>query len=148
MSKRKILVVEDDRDQLLGLTAMLRMGGYDVVGASEGVAGIAKAKNDRPDLILLDLGLPAGNGFWFLETLRGSPDVGQTPVIVLTAMDAGRSKEKAFAAGADGFGQKPIDRDDLLRSIDGLLAAETAAQSATVIPSEAAVRPRSRGISK
>lgn len=139
MSKRKILVVEDDRDQLMGLSAMLRMGGYDVVGASEGVAAIAKAKNDRPDLVLLDLGLPAGNGFWFLETLRSSPEVGQTPVIVLTAMDASRAKEKAFAAGADGFGQKPIDADDLLRSIDGLLGS---------VPSEAAARPRSRGTSK
>lgn len=121
MSQRKILIVEDDRDQLLGLSAMLRLGGYDVVGATEGVAGIAKAKSDRPDLILLDLGLPAGNGFWFLETLRGSADVGQTPVIVLTAMDAARAKQKAFDAGADGFGQKPIDADDLLRSISGLL---------------------------
>ncbi|MDX1643761.1 MAG: response regulator [Thermoanaerobaculia bacterium] len=121
MNKRKILVVEDDRDQLMGLSAMLRMGGYDVIAATEGVAGIAKARSDRPDLVLLDLGLPAGNGFWFLETLRASPEVGQTPVIVLTAMDSSRAKEKAFSAGADGFGQKPIDADDLLRSIEGLL---------------------------
>lgn len=124
MSKKKILCVEDDLDQLLGLTGILRLGGYDVYSATEGVAAIAQAKKHQPDVILLDIGLPAGDGFWFLDTLRSStgPET-DIPVIVLTARADPETRERAYEAGASGFGQKPIDPDDLLGSIESLLSA-------------------------
>lgn len=124
MSKKRILFVEDDPDQLLGLTGLLRLGGYEVTTAMKGVAAIAEVKRQQPDLILLDIGLPAGDGFWILDTLKSVQ--GQTydiPVIVLTARADAQTRERAYAAGAVGFGQKPIDPDDLLKSIDKLLAA-------------------------
>jgi CheY-like chemotaxis protein len=71
MSAKKILIVDDDEHLLLGLAAKLKAKGYAVVSAMDGVAAVAVARQESPDLILLDLGLPAGDGFLVLERLRG-----------------------------------------------------------------------------
>ena len=124
MSKKRILFVEDDPDQLLGLAGLLRLGGYEVATAMEGVAAIAEVKRQQPDLILLDLGLPAGDGFWIMDTLKSTPGPAyDIPVVVLTARADAETRKRAYAAGAVGFGQKAIDPDDLLSSIDKLLKA-------------------------
>ena len=87
MSAKKILIVDDDEYLLLGLAAKLKANGYAVVSAMDGVAAVAVARQETPDLIILDLGLPAGDGFLVLERLRAMTDLLATPVIVLSARD-------------------------------------------------------------
>ena len=76
---------------------------------------IRRARRERPDAILLDIGLPAGDGFMVLDRLRSMEEVADTPVIVVSAKDPGVIKDQLFKAGADGFFQKPINNEQLLR---------------------------------
>jgi two-component system KDP operon response regulator KdpE len=85
MSGNKILIIDDDQPLLLGLTARLKANGYSVVCATDAVSAVAVARKEVPDLVILDLGLPAGDGFLVLERLRGLTDLVATPVIVLSA---------------------------------------------------------------
>src|ERR1700727_1091015 len=100
MSVKKILIVDDDEYLLLGLAAKLKANGYAVVTAMDGVAAIASARRETPDLIILDLGLPAGDGFLVLERLRALPGLTATPVIVLSARDPANNERRALQAGA------------------------------------------------
>ena len=122
MSDGKILIVEDDTDQLVSMAALLRTEGYEVLAAGEGLTAIREATNESPDLIVLDLGLPAGDGFWVLKQLKSTWSLAQIPVIVVTARDTELTRQQAFEAGADGFGLKPVEPAVLLASIDQLLA--------------------------
>ena len=131
MSNGKILIVEDDKHQLLSTAALLRSAGYEVVGTSEGMSAIREAAQHSPDVILLDLGLPAGDGFWVLERLKSRFQLSQIPVIVLTARDGEETRRQVVDAGADGFGLKPIDPDLLLDSIRRLMAGSGAVAGAT-----------------
>ncbi|MCP4002642.1 MAG: response regulator [bacterium] len=117
MSK-KILIVDDDADIRMGLDARLRASGYDTVFAADGADATRKAMKERPDLILLDLGLPAGDGFVVLERIRNRPDLAAIPVIVLSARDPEHNEKKALDAGARAFYQKPVEADVLLEGIE------------------------------
>ena len=113
----KILIVDDDPDLLRALRIRLRANKYEVATACDGYTAIAAAQNERPDLIVLDLGLPAGDGFIILERLQDLDYLSSVPVIVLTARDADSSKERVLKAGAIAFLQKPADNDELLNAI-------------------------------
>lgn len=117
MAKQKILIVDDDRDLILALAVRLRGKGYDVVSASDGVSALATARKETPDLVLLDLGLPAGDGFVVLERMRSLIPLAATPIIVLSARDAASNKERVLKLGAVAFFQKPPDNDELLSAI-------------------------------
>ena len=117
MSAKKILIIDDDQQLLLGLTARLKANGYLVVSAGDSVAAIAVARRDAPDLVILDLGLPAGDGFLVLERMRGLADLAGTPVIVLSARDPAHNKQRALEAGAVAFFQKPPDNHEFLTAI-------------------------------
>jgi DNA-binding response OmpR family regulator len=84
------------------------------VQASDGYSAIAVAQKEQPNLIILDLGLPAGDGFVVLERLRDSDTLSNIPVIVLTARDPQSNKQKTLQAGATAFFQKPVDNGELL----------------------------------
>jgi DNA-binding response OmpR family regulator len=117
MSAKKILIVDDDEYLLLGLTAKLKANGYIVVTAMDGVAAVAAARREAPDLIILDLGLPAGDGFLVLERLKAMNDLLTTPVIVLSAWDPVNNKHRSLKAGAVAFFQKPPDNHEFLNAI-------------------------------
>jgi DNA-binding response OmpR family regulator len=117
VAKKKILIVDDDRDLLLALGVRLRKSGYAVVSAMDGVSAIATARQEAPDLVLLDLGLPAGDGFVVLERIRSLIPLAATPVIVLSARDAASNKDRALKLGAAKFLQKPPDNEELLDAI-------------------------------
>lgn len=117
MSGNKILIIDDDRHLLLGLTARLKANGYIVVCATDAVSAIAVARKEVPDLVILDLGLPAGDGLLVLERLRGLTDLVATPVIVLSARDPADNKKRALDAGAVAFFQKPPDNHEFLTAI-------------------------------
>jgi two-component system KDP operon response regulator KdpE len=122
MSRPKILVVDDDPDLVRALRLRLRANNYEVTTATDGYTAIASAQKDRPALIILDLGLPVGDGFVVLERLQNSDTLAGVPVIVLSARDPHSNEDRALKAGAAAFFQKPADNDELMNVIRVSLA--------------------------
>jgi len=129
MPRHKILVVDDDQDLVRAMRLRLRANDYDIATASDGYAAIATAQRERPDLILLDIGLPAGDGYVVLDRLQNSDALSAIPVIVLSARDPQTNEEKALKAGAAAFFQKPADNEELLNVIRVTLPRTTSAAS-------------------
>jgi len=100
----------------------LKANGYGVVFAGDGIAAVSVARNEVPDVIILDIGLPGGDGFTVMERLGSILPVAQVPVIILTARDISGNEARARAAGAIAFLQKPVDNDVLLETIQEALA--------------------------
>jgi DNA-binding response OmpR family regulator len=121
---KKILVIDDDPDLVKALGTRLRAAGFAFVVASDGVLAVAAARREKPDLILLDLGLPGGDGYHVLERLKSIMGTSSTPVIVLSAKDPTVHAEKSRAAGADAFFHKPAESAQLLAEIHRLLGDE------------------------
>jgi two-component system KDP operon response regulator KdpE len=125
---KKILIVDDDPQLLLGLTPRLKANGYGIVTAADAIAALGVARKETPDLILLDLGLPGGDGFLVLERLRNMSELSTIPVIVLSARDPTDNKKRALNGGAVAYFQKPPDNHELLTAIRQALG-ETVALS-------------------
>jgi|HubBroStandDraft_4_1064222.scaffolds.fasta_scaffold127571_2 CheY-like chemotaxis protein len=117
MDSKKILIVDDNADIRLGLHLRLKANHYDTLFAADAFAAVAEARKHRPDLILLDLGLPAGDGFTVMERLRQVPFLAVIPVIVVSARDGLGNQKRAFEAGAKAFLQKPVNDAELLAVI-------------------------------
>jgi DNA-binding response OmpR family regulator len=117
MAKHKILVVDDDADLVRALRLRLRANDFDIATAGDGYAAIAAAQKEHPDLIILDLGLPAGDGFVVLERLQNNDTLSAVPVFVLSARDPQANEARALKAGAAAYFQKPADNDELLSAI-------------------------------
>lgn len=130
MSKPKILVVDDDPDLVRAMRLRLRANNYEVSTATDGYSAIASAQKERPSLIILDLGLPVGDGFAVLDRLQNSDALSGIPVIVLSARDPQTNEERALKAGAAAFFQKPADNDELLNVIRVSLSPGTARKEA------------------
>jgi DNA-binding response OmpR family regulator len=122
--QKKILVVDDDPDVRLGLQLRLTANHYDVLLAGDGVASIAEARKHQPDLIILDLGLPAGDGFSVLERLKANDKLSSIPVVVLSGRDRVGNRDRAITAGAKTFLQKPMANDKLLAVIRMVLGEQ------------------------
>jgi len=117
MTQKKILIVDDDPHLRLGLQVRLNAYHYDVAFAVDGATSIVEARKYKPDLILLDLGLPAGDGFSVLERLKATGSLSSIPVIVLSGRDRVGNRERALKAGAKSFLQKPMENDELVAAI-------------------------------
>ena len=125
-SKAKVLIVEDDDDLRHGLTRRLQNSGYEVVQATDGVAAISVARHERPDVVLLDLGLPAGSGLIVLERYANLPDLSTIPVVVLTGRDPRIAEPATRKFHVAAFLQKPADNKDLVEAIERALRTQTA----------------------
>jgi CheY-like chemotaxis protein len=121
MSNRKILIVEDDGDVRLGYHVLFKANHYDTCFAADSVTAVSEARKHQPDLIILDLGLPAGDGFVVLERLQKNLNLSVIPVVVVSGRDIRGNKERALQAGARAFVQKPWDDNELLSIISQLL---------------------------
>jgi len=121
MSSMKLLVVEDDADVRLGYRILLRAHDYQTCFAQDAAMALSVARKELPDLIILDLGLPADDGFLVLERLANVPELRAIPVIVVSARDHRNNEERALKAGARAYVQKPWDDDALLALIRHLL---------------------------
>ncbi len=121
VSNPKILVVDDDPEMRLALQVRLRANHYDVSTAVDGVSAISETRRVTPDLMLLDLGLPAGDGFSVLQRLKSNPAFESIPVIVISGRDRVLNRERAERAGAVQFMQKPVKHSELLQSIKQVL---------------------------
>lgn len=117
----RILVVDDEPQNLELMEAMLAPSGYAVSQAASGEAALAVVRRQKPDLILLDLMMPGVSGFEVCARLKSDPDTRDIPVLFVTALSQIGDKERALAAGGDDFLTKPIQRPDLVTRIEALL---------------------------
>jgi twitching motility two-component system response regulator PilH len=120
-TNKKILIIEDDPDIRLGYQVLLRGNNFETFFAADGMTAISEARKVQPDLIVLDLGLPAGDGFVVLGRLKTNLQLALIPVIVVSGRDFAVSKAKALKEGARAFLQKPWDDAELLSTINRLL---------------------------
>jgi DNA-binding response OmpR family regulator len=118
-ARQRILVVEDDLSILTGLSMSLRSDGYEVLQAQDGKAGLQKALDEAPDLVVLDLMMPQLNGYEVLEELRKRGS--KVPVIVLSARGMERDKVMGLDLGADDYLVKPFSLGELLARIRSVL---------------------------
>jgi two-component system response regulator VicR len=116
MIGKKILVVDDDEDVRRGLSIRLKASGYNVVCAYDAISATGVARKEKPDLIILDIGLPGGDGFIVMERLVSITET-SVPVIVLTGRDPSTNRQRALDAGAKAFFLKPADNDQLLAAV-------------------------------
>ena len=118
---QRILVVEDQDDLRAILRDFLRASGYDIVEAVDGGEGVAKARSQRPDLILMDIQLPVLDGYEATRQIKADPDLAETPVIAVSSFAMKGDEEKARASGCDGYVTKPYSPVKLLGMIRGFL---------------------------
>jgi two-component system, OmpR family, alkaline phosphatase synthesis response regulator PhoP len=116
---RRILVVEDSPELAFGLRNNLEIEGYEVSVAADGNAALSQASEFKPDLILLDLGIPEPDGFRVLRTLRDRGD--DVPIMILSAAGEETSKVRGLRIGADDFVTKPFSILELLARVEALL---------------------------
>jgi DNA-binding response OmpR family regulator len=122
--KKKILIVDDERDIVKALMIRLQGAGYEVVTAFDGAQAIFVAHKEKPDLILLDIRMPAGNGFSVAEKLKHSVNTLSIPVIFLTGSPERNAEERAVTLGARFYIKKPYDPEELLDAIKRALEKE------------------------
>jgi len=114
---KKILIVDDERDIVKALTIRLQLNGYKTVTAFDGAQGVFMAHKERPHLIILDIRMPAGDGFSVLEKLKKSKRTSQTPIIFLTGSPEREAEESAREMGVRYFIKKPYDPEELLDAV-------------------------------
>ena len=117
MGNKKILIVDDDPDVRHGLNVRLKANHYDTFFASDALSSMREARKHEPDLIILDLGLPGGDGFVVMERFKRFPALAEIPIIVVSARDLAANQKRAVEAGAKAFLQKPVDDAELLAVI-------------------------------
>ena len=117
----KILLVEDNEMNRDMLSRRLEKRGYTVVLAVDGAAGIAQAKAEKPDLILMDMSLPVIDGWEATKQIRADAEIAATPIIALTAHAMLSDRDKCLAAGCDDFDTKPVELPRLLAKIEEML---------------------------
>jgi two-component system cell cycle response regulator DivK len=117
----KILLVEDNEMNRDMLSRRLVRKGYEVVVALDGAEGVAMARSETPDLILMDMSLPVMSGWDATRNLKGNPGTVSIPVIALTAHAMATDRDQAVQAGCDDFDTKPIELPRLLEKIETLL---------------------------
>jgi two-component system, cell cycle response regulator DivK len=119
--KQKILIIEDNEQNMYMLTYLLESNNYEVLQSSSGSEGIALAKKNRPDAILLDIQLPEMDGYSVARELRKNEKLTRTPIIAVTSYAMTGDKEKVFEAGATGYIEKPIDPDTFISQMEVFL---------------------------
>jgi DNA-binding response OmpR family regulator len=123
MAKR-ILLIEDDPSVLRAISYMLEKEGYDVLTAMNGLVGLRKAKEENPDLLILDVMLPGIDGFEVCHRLRAESQTAQLPILMLSAKGQAADRSTGLQVGADEYLTKPVERSVLLSKIEALLAAK------------------------
>jgi DNA-binding response OmpR family regulator len=118
-----ILIVDDEAGALTLIGIMLGRGGFDVLKALDGYTALETLQKEKPDLIILDVMMPAMNGIELCRRIREMPKYEDTPVVILSARGDPESIRLGFEAGADDYLQKPILHDDLLSKVRKILEA-------------------------
>ena len=120
---QKILIVDDDTDLRSLLAHFLKQKGYAIVHAGDGMAAVDVSRREKPDLIILDIGLPAGDGFSVMQRLKQIPATTEIPIIAYSGADTDTNRSRSLECGANVFLKKPPKTEELLSEIEKLLAA-------------------------
>jgi DNA-binding response OmpR family regulator len=116
-----VLVADDDEDILLLVTTRLRRDGFEVVSASSGDAALALARERRPSIAVLDIGMPGLDGLEVLEQIRADDELRGTLVLLLTAKAQESDVRRGYEAGADAYVRKPFSPAELSKRVRELL---------------------------
>lgn len=122
MSKGRILIVEDNMDNYELVRFILERAGYDVFLAVNGRDGVTAARLQKPDLILMDLGLPEMDGWIATEKLKSDEATKSIPLYALTAHTLPAERKRALLAGCDGYVSKPIHMQGFLEVVEGVFS--------------------------
>jgi DNA-binding response OmpR family regulator len=137
----RVLVVDDEPDIVRLLTFALQADGYQVSSAKNGSEGLERARQDKPDIVILDVMMPGMDGFEVCNELRSKPDTASLPIIMLSALGQVSDRVRGLRAGADDYVPKPVNLDELSARVASLLSrsqrppaagAETSARSVKV----------------
>jgi DNA-binding response OmpR family regulator len=128
--KGRVLVIEDDRDIALGIRTVLTRSGFDVANSTDGKQGLRVFHTARPDLVVLDIGLPTLDGWQVLERIRDLSDV---PVLILTAHGNEADKVRGLHGGADDYLTKPFGNGELAARVEALLRRPRAGRPAAEV---------------
>lgn len=132
----KILIVDDDKLIVSALSIRLRAENHEILSAFDGAEAVLKAKNSRPDLIIMDINLPFSSGLKSVRKIREALGSSETPVIFLTASKVPALRAQAEAMGAAGFLEKPYDADKMLALVRTALAPRIASKDSGAKPAE------------
>jgi two-component system cell cycle response regulator DivK len=121
--KGKVLVIEDNEQNLYLVRFILEQSNYEVFAALDGKAGIEMAASLKPDLILLDIQLPVMDGYAVARNLRQNLILADTPIIAVTSYAMSGDREKVMEAGCNGYIEKPIDPDTFVAKVEQYLTA-------------------------
>jgi len=121
--KAKILLVDDDIDFIESTKMVLESRPYEVIVAYEGDDGLRKAREEKPDLVLLDVIMPVKDGFTAAEQFKKDPQLSEIPVIILTSFSSRRQEtsipaSRGFTLEAEDYVEKPVSPDELLRIVE------------------------------
>jgi DNA-binding response OmpR family regulator len=117
----KILIVEDDLDALKLLSKRILNEGHEALAAKDAYQGTVLLRKENPDLVLLDLMMPAGGGIQVLKNMRQSTQIGHTPVIVLTAVGDENYKRMVMDMHIEAYINKPYDPEKLMKVVNDIL---------------------------
>jgi two-component system, cell cycle response regulator DivK len=117
----KILLIEDNEQNRYLATFLLEKHGHQIIAAADGQLGVALAGQSRPDLILLDIQLPGMDGYAVARALRNNPALADIPIIAVTSYAMVGDREKALAAGCNGYLEKPINPETFVTDIERFL---------------------------
>ena len=123
---RKILVIEDDPAGLRLVGYTLKKQGYEVVTASNGLEGLKKAREEGPDLVILDLMLPGIDGFEICHRLRTEPQTARLPILVFSGKTGKADRDTALKVGANAYLVKPASPSEVIKQVESLLARKAA----------------------
>jgi CheY-like chemotaxis protein len=120
---KTVLLVEDNEDNRIVYSTILRHFGYEVSEALNGEEGIAKARSERPDLILMDISIPIIDGWEATKILKADPATGDVPIIALTAHALATDRAKAEEVGCDGYLAKPCEPRRVVAEVERFIGA-------------------------
>ncbi len=126
LMNRRILVIEDDPAGLRLVGYTLKKQGYEVVTASNGLEGLKKAREEGPDLVILDLMLPGVDGFEICHRLRTEPQTARLPILVLSGKTGDADRATALKVGANAYLVKPASPSEVIKQVESLLARKAA----------------------
>ena len=133
----RILLIEDDPDIALAIRVVLKRGGFEVSSAADGREGLRAFYSQKPDLVMLDVGLPVLDGWAVLERIR---DLSQTPVLLLTAYGLEADKVRGLRGGADDYLTKPFSNEELVARVAALLRRSPATKPEVSVFEDGAIR--------
>lgn len=118
---KKILVVEDNEQNLYLATFLLKQSGYEVIAAIDGLKAIEKTKAEKPDLILMDMQLPEIDGYEATSRIKSMAEIDHIPIVAVTSYAMAGDREKAMALGCAGYIEKPFDPETFVYEIEKYL---------------------------